>query len=250
MTRDDFEKISAHLVEKCKTICEIVMQEAKMNWSEIDKILLVGGMTRMPMVRQMIQEISDVPLDDQVSPDESVAVGAAIQGILSILADEDKTGEKTIPIETRQQFSTREGGLIQVSNITSHTLGVVLWNDNTLEEYVYPMIKKMTAMPAECKNNFGTAQANMAKVVVRVVEGESTVPGDCTPLGLCSVELPPYLPKGSPVSLSYQYNANQVLEVVVDAFGKQSRVNIERHTGLSDEEIAGATASLSMIHVE
>ncbi len=126
LTRDDFEKICAHLVEKCKTICEIVMQEARMNWSEIDKILLVGGMTRMPMVRQMIQEISDVPLDDHISPDESVAVGAAIQGMLSVLADEDKTGNKTVPEATREQFSTREGGLIQVTNITSHSLGVVL----------------------------------------------------------------------------------------------------------------------------
>ena len=76
------------------------------------------------------------------------------------------------------------------------------------------------------------------------------MPGDCTPLGLCSVELPPYLPKGSPVELSYRYNANQVLEVIVDAFGKQSRVTIERNTGLSEEEMAGATANISLIKVE
>ena len=54
LTREEFEKLTRHLVEKCKTICEIVMQEAKMKWSEIDKVLLVGGMTRMPMVREMI----------------------------------------------------------------------------------------------------------------------------------------------------------------------------------------------------
>ncbi len=94
-----------------------------MNWSDIDKILLVGGMTRMPMIREMIQEISGVPLAEHVSPDEAVAVGAAIQGMLSILAEEDKTGEKTVPKETREQFSNREGGLIQVTNITSHSLG-------------------------------------------------------------------------------------------------------------------------------
>ena len=81
-------------------------------------------------------------------------MGAAIQGMLSILSEEDKTGEKTVPKETREQFSTRDGGLIQVTNITSHTLGVVLWNEDSLEEYVFPMIKKMTAMPAEFKNSF------------------------------------------------------------------------------------------------
>ncbi len=250
LTRDDFEKISAHLVEKTKTICEIVMQEAHMNWSEIDRILLVGGMTRMPMVREMVAEISSVPVADQVSPDEAVAVGAAIQGMLSILSEEEKSGQQTVPAETREQFSNRDGGLIQVTNITSHTLGVVLWNDELLEEYVFPMIKKMTSIPAEFKNNFGTAQANMAKVVVRVVEGESTLPAECTPLGLCAIDLPPFLPKGAPVELTYRYNANQVLEVIVDAFGKQSRVTIQRNTGLSDDEIAAATANLSLIKVE
>ena len=130
------------------------MQEAHMNWSNIDKILLVGGMTRMPMIREMIQEVSGVPLADHVSPDEAVAVGAAIQGMLSILSEEDKTGEKSVPKETRQQFSTREGGLIQVTNITSHTLGVVLWNEDTLEEYVFPMIKKMTAMSGGVQKQF------------------------------------------------------------------------------------------------
>ena len=221
-----------------------------MNWSDIDKILLVGGMTRMPMIREMIQEISGVPLAEHVSPDEAVAVGAAIQGMLSTLAQEDKGGEKVVPEATREQFSNREGGLIQVTNITSHTLGVVLWNEDNLEEYVYPMIKKMKPVPAEFKNNFGTAQANMAKVVVRVVEGESTLPTECTALGLCAVDLPPYLPKGAPVELTYRYNGNQVLEVIVDAFGKQNKVTITRNTGLSEEEMASATASLSLIKVE
>ena len=73
------------------------------------------------------------------------------------------------------------------------------------EEYVFPMIKKMTAMPAVMRNSFGTATANMQRAIVRVVEGESSLPAECTPLGICDVELPPFLPKGSPVELTYQY---------------------------------------------
>jgi molecular chaperone DnaK len=76
------------------------------------------------------------------------------------------------------------------------------------------------------------------------------VPTECTPLGLCSIDLPPYLPKGSPVELTYRYNSNQVLEVIVDAFGKQNRVTIERNTGLSEDEMANATMNLSLIKVE
>ena len=141
------------------------------------------------------------------------------------------------------------GQLIRVTNITTHTLGVVLWDDSRAEEYVFPMIRKMTPVPVQTKNSFGTAKANMKNAIVRVVEGESTVPSECTPLGICDIELPPFLPKGSPIELTYSYNENQVLEVVVEAYGRQNRVSIARNTGLSEGEIAEATADLSLITV-
>src|SRR5256886_5917327 len=249
LTREEFELKTRHLVEKCKTICEMVLQEAGMEWSGIDKVLMVGGMTRMPMVRDMVATLSKVPLVDDVNPDEAVAVGAAVQGILSLLKEEETTGEKTLSEDTRQQFSSREGGLIQVTNITSHTLGVVLLDEAHLEEYVFPMIRKMTAIPATAKNSFGTASANMPRAVVRIVEGESTLPAECTPLGLCDVELPAFLPKGSPVELTYEYNANQVLEVAVNASGNQAKVRIERNTGLAPNEVDRAAKGLGAIAV-
>ncbi len=249
LTREDFENRCRHLLEKCKTICEIVMQEAKMSFQQIDRILLTGGMSRVPSVRNMIRELSGVTVADDVSPDEAVSVGAAIQAILSLLQEEDQLGQHVLPMDIRDQFSSSDGGLIRVTNITTHTLGVVLWDDTKVEEYVFPMIKKMTAIPVEIKNSFGTAKANMKSAIVRVVEGESTVPGECTPLGTCDIELPPFLPKGSPVELTYRYDANQVLEVTVNAFGKQNRVSIARNVGLSESEIAHATADLAEVQV-
>src|SRR6267143_1705032 len=249
LTRKDFEKRTRHLVEKCKTICEMVMQEAKMKWDKIDKVLLAGGMTRMPMIRAMIAGFSSVPLIDHVNPDEVVARGAAIQGILSILSDEDISGERTVDDSVRRQFSALDGGLIEVTDITSHTLGVVLWDEKQLQEYVFPMIRKMTPVPAVIKNSFGTADANMQRAVVKVVEGESTVPGECTPLGVCDIVLPPYLPKGSPVKLTYQYNANQVLEVDVPAAGNTAKVTIDRNTGLAPQEIEQAASGLDALQV-
>src|SRR5438067_3633086 len=213
LTRKEFEKRTRHLVEKCKTICEMVMQEAKMKWDKIDKVLLAGGMTRMPMMRAMIASFSSVPLIDHVNPDEVVARGAAIQGILSMLNEEDVSGEKVLDDAVRQKFSSLDGGLIEVTDITSHSLGVVLWDEKQLQEYVFPMIRKMTPVPAVIKNSFGTAEANMQRAVVKVVEGESTVPGECTPLGVCDIVLPPYFPKGSPVKWTYNYNDYQSLTV-------------------------------------
>src|SRR3989440_11264879 len=122
LTREEFELKTRHLVEKCKTICEMVLQEAEMEWSDINKVLLVGGMTRMPMVREMVASLSPVPLVDDVNPDEAVAVGAAVQGILSLLREEEIAGGKKLLDETRQQFSFPEGGPLPVTNIPSHNL--------------------------------------------------------------------------------------------------------------------------------
>jgi molecular chaperone DnaK len=81
------------------------------------------------------------------------------------------------------------------------------------------------------------------------VEGESTLPTECTPLGVCDVKLPPFLPKGSPVELTYQYNANQVLEIELQAAGNSSRVTIDRNTGLSPGEIEQAASGLNSLNV-
>jgi|SRR5215212_2941644 len=250
LNREDFESRSRHLIEKCRIICEMTLQEAKLKWSDISKILPVGGMTRMPMVRQLITELSAAPVAVDLNPDEAVAVGAAIQATLSMLNEEQNSGQQLLADNTRQQFSSREGGLIQVNDITSHTLGVVLWDETNLEEYVFPMIRKRSAIPATANNQFGTANANMARAVVKVVEGESSLPGECTPLGTCDVVLPPFLPKGSPVHLSYQYNANQVLEVAVEAAGQRSQVVIERNTGLANKDIPEAASSLGELKIE
>jgi molecular chaperone DnaK len=248
ITRDEFVKRSHHLLERCKAICEIVLREANLTWPDIDNILLIGGMTRMPSVRTMLKDMSNVELTDCVNPDEAVCIGAAIQAVLVLLGEEDSAGDRILPEAMRAKLSDSDGALVQVNNITTHTLGVVLWNHEKSEEYVFPMIKKMTTIPAEARTSFGTVKANMKNAVVRVVEGESTVPSECTELGLCDIELPPFLPQGSPIKLTYCYNANQVLEVTVDAFGKQKSVCITRN-GLNDSEVDLATAGLAQLTV-
>ncbi len=250
LTRDEFERRTQHLIERTKAICEIALAESCLQWNQIDRILLTGGMTRMPSVREMLRQISGRPIAEDVSPDEAVAVGAALQATLVLLGKEDEGGERLISEETRGKLTGSDGALVRVTNITTHTLGVVLWDDDQMEEYVFPMIKKSTTIPAEIQNSFGTAKANMKNVIVRVVEGESTVPSECTPLGLCDVELPPFLPKGSPVQLTYRYDQNQVLEVTVDAYGNQNRVKIARNIGLTEAEMETATADLMRISVE
>jgi molecular chaperone DnaK len=250
LTRADFEARSRHLLERCKSICEIVMKEAGLEWSQIDQILFTGGMTRVPSVQRMVAELShDVPIAIGANVDEAVAIGAAIQATLAVLRDEEIRGGATLPDEVRESFSDREGDLIRVSNITTHTLGVVLWDESNREEYVYPMIRKMTAIPAIVKNPFGLSKSGMERLVVRVVEGESTVPGDCTVLGSCEVKLPAFLPKGTPVEVTYCYNRNQTLEVAVETNGRRAEVRILRNAGLSEVELEQASLDLRRISV-
>jgi molecular chaperone DnaK len=198
LTREDYENRCRHLIEKCKAICEIVMQEAGLNWSNIDRVLLTGGMSRMPSVREMIKNLTNVPIADDVSPDEGVAIGAAIQGILALLNEEDKLWLSACCRSSSRAVSSDDGSLIKVRTSPPTPLGVVLWDDSKVEEYRLPDDPENDADAGGTKNSFGTAKANMRHAIVRVVEGESTVPSECTPLGICDIELPPFLPKGSP----------------------------------------------------
>ncbi|HEY2342619.1 MAG TPA: Hsp70 family protein [Chthoniobacteraceae bacterium] len=245
INREEFERRTKHLSERCKMICEIALEEARLDGSKIDRILLTGGMTRIPSIREMIVELAKgVSIDDGFNPDEAVAAGAAIQANLLLLREENATGERALPTTLRERFSTDDGELFGVTNITTHTLGVVLWDEARNEEYVFPMIPRMTAIPAEKQSAFGLARHGMEKVTVRVVEGESTVPGECTVLGHCVISLPSGMAKGDPITLTYCYDESQVLEVLVDAGGKQARAVIDRNNGLSEDEIAQSRVDL------
>jgi molecular chaperone DnaK (HSP70) len=231
-------------------ICEIGLAEARLEPSQIDGILLVGGMTRMPSVRAMLSNFAPgVPLIDFVNPDEVVALGAAIQANLQLLHEEDQAGARTIPQAVRGQFSGNDGELIKVSNITTHTLGVVIWDHALEEETVHAMIQRSTRIPASVTKSFGLSKDNLTSMKISVVEGESSVPAECCPLGICEIELPPGLSRGTPVSLTYRYTENQVLEVVVEADGRQSAATLSRSTGVSEEDIAVAAAEMREIEV-
>ena len=250
LSREEFENRSRHLIARCKSICEIALHEAKLSWPQIDRVLLTGGSTRIPSVRKMITEISNLEIMEDVSPDEAVAMGAALQGTLIILKSEEGVQERTVSETTREELSGQDGRLIRVTNITTHTLGIILWDEANQEEYVFPMIRRSTPIPAEMKDVFGTARAGMKQIQVRVVEGESTVPAECTPLGVCTVELPPSIPQGSLVTVTYRYCENQVLDLVVDAFGKKQNATITRASRLTETELEEATAHLMVMGVE
>jgi len=121
LTREKFEELTSDLMDRCNSLCQLVLQEAAFNWNNIDTIILAGGSTRMPMVQEMLKRMSGKTLQtDLVNPDECVALGAAIQGSILALADTLATGE-----QPSKEVMAKLGS-VKAQDVTSHRLGLVV----------------------------------------------------------------------------------------------------------------------------
>jgi len=196
-TRTEFEDMTRDLLGRTETTTSLVVSQAGLEWSEIDRILLVGGSTRMPMVRQMLRRLSGKEPDHSQSPDEAVAHGAALYAGMLM-----------------EQSSASGKPAYELVNVSSHTLGVVGLNQQTRERVVAGLIPKNTSLPCRAVKLFRTAKADQRAIRVPVVEGESERPEECISLGECLVRgLPPGLPQGTMIEVEYSYAANCRLSV-------------------------------------
>jgi len=214
VTRDEFQELTRDLVERTEMTASLVVKQAGLDWSRIDRILLVGGSSRMPMVRDMLRRISGKEPDCSQSPDEAVAHGAAIYAGMLM-----------------RRGSASEKLTCELINVSSHSLGVVGIHKQTKEKTNVVLIPKNTALPCRAVRNFRTARDNQHSVCVSVVEGESHRPEDCISLGECVVrDLPSGLPQGTPIEVEYSYAANGRISVSarVPAIRQSARVDILR----------------------
>jgi molecular chaperone DnaK len=214
VTRAEFEALTRDLLERTETTTDLVLKQTGHWWSEIDRVLLVGGSTRMPMVVDMLRRISGKEPDRSQSPDEVVAHGAALYaGLL---------------MGGAVASSARGFNLI---NVNSHSLGVVGTDPKTQERVTAVLIPKNTALPCRSVKRFRTAKSSQRNVRVDVVEGESRRPEHCIALGQCIVrDLPPDLPKGTQVDVEFAYAANGRISVVarVPSVRQSSHVELQR----------------------
>jgi molecular chaperone DnaK len=182
VTRERFEDLTRDLVERTETTTSLVVKQAGLTWPQIDRVLLVGGSGRMPMIGQMLRKVTGKELDCSLSPDEVVAHGAALYAAMLV-------GDTAVPPERR----------CQLINVNSHSLGVVGTHPQTQQKINAILIPKNTPLPCRASRTFRTARANQQSVCVVVVEGESQRPEACITLGECLVrDLPPGLPLNTP----------------------------------------------------
>lgn len=220
LTRDEFEQMTAPLVDRTIRTTRRVLQDAGRDWSDISRLLLVGGSTRMPMIHERLSAESRLPVDRSLSPDESVAHGAAVYaGIL------------------RRNPAVRQ---LSVSNVNSHDLGVLGTDpiSNTTRRAM--MIARNSVLPARAAKLFHTSQDNQQSVLVRVVEGGDALGNNATVIGNCIVQnLPPRLPKQTPVEVRFHYGTDGRLNVVAKLKNNvaDATLVIDRESGLTNDEL-------------
>lgn len=232
LTRDEFKKMIKSYLNNAQSIMEVVLEDAKLTWKDIDKVLLVGGSTRVPAMQEMIEEVTGIKPSHEINPDEAVALGAAYYA--SSLDDSKSYKEKEY----------------KVTDVCSHSLGVIA-NDDTGRPANTIMIKRNTKIPCEASDSFTTTVDNQESVIVQLVEGEEADLDYCTLVGQSTIMLRPH-PVGSPIEIVLQYDINGVIHVRVrDLLDNVDlgEFNIERKANLTDEELKNKKENINNIEI-
>jgi molecular chaperone DnaK len=210
VTRDDFEKMTRDLLDRTAFTTRQTLEAANLGWDDIDRVLLVGGSSRMPAVTAMLQELTGKNLDTSISPDEAVAHGAAMHA--AALMDKKQGRDPRIVVQ----------------NVNSHSLGVAGTDPATGMARTAVVIPRNTQLPVTAKRVFKTKQDGQKTVLVNIVEGESRSPDDCTQIGSCSVTgLPVDLPARTPIEVRFRYRPNGRLTVGVCVEGTDINLSHE-----------------------
>ncbi len=213
LTRSKLESLTANLVDRTREPCLKAMKDAGVSKEDIGEVILVGGMSRMPAVQEMVKTIFGKEGHKGVNPDEVVAIGAAIQGGVMTGVVKDVLLLDVIPL----------------------TLGI-----ETLGGVLTPLVERNTTIPTQKKQVFSTAADNQPAVTIRVLQGERKMANDNKEIGRFDLTDIPPAPRGTPqIEVSFNIDADGILHVSAKdlASGKEQKIRIEAASGLNESDI-------------
>jgi molecular chaperone DnaK len=214
LRRAELEELLKPIIDRCRQPIQQAMQDAKMTPADVDKIILIGGPTRMPMVRQFVASVMNKEPERGIDPMEAVAMGAAVQG--AIIAGDVSTD-------------------ILLVDVTPLTLGVEVLGG--LKE---PLIDRNTTIPTKKSKVFTTAADYQTAVTIHVVQGERPMANDCVSLGMFNLSGIPPAPRGVPqIEVTFDIDANGIMNVTAKdmATHKEAKITITANNKLSKDEI-------------
>ena len=197
VSKEQFEELTADLMARCQALTREVVREAKCSLDEVDTVLLAGGSTRMPMVRDMLTEVFGRPPAADINPDEAIALGAALTAAMEAAA---LSGEAP-PVD------------IRTHDVTSHSLGMVAYREGKLHNS--KVIGRNSRIPAEkTRDDYVTSHDGQTTMDLWLVQGEEADPLQCAVLGHFEFYGIPSRPAGqTQLSVTFKYNANGIVEV-------------------------------------
>jgi len=213
MTRAKLESLVEELIERTIEPCRVAIKDSGVKVGDIDDVILVGGMTRMPKVQEKVKEFFGREPRKDVNPDEAVAAGAAIQG--SVLSGDRKD--------------------VLLLDVTPLSLGI-----ETLGGVMTKMIAKNTTIPTRFSQVFSTADDNQPAVTIKVFQGEREIAAGNKTLGEFNLEGIPPSPRGTPqIEVTFDIDANGIVHVSAKdkGTGKENKITIKANSGLTEEEI-------------
>jgi molecular chaperone DnaK len=244
LTRAEFEKLTNYLLLRTRTTTQAALTQAGLTWEQVDRILMVGGSTHMPMTSQMLRQLSGKQPDNSLAVSEVVARGAALHaGIAAARA------EQTAHLLDHEALDAL-GDVVEIS-VNAHSLGIEVRHHN--ERINDILIRKNTQLPASASRIYRTATEHQSRVRVKVLQGEAHQAEACISIGECWIDdLPPELPKGSPVQVQCKVGADGIVSVVAKDLtsGKTARATLHRQSGMTEEEIAAAAQWVQSLNIQ